>query len=1091
MTEKYLIGGTLYLLLGISTPALINGHFFDRYNWLIIPKFKPPTNHSMISARYQPYNRSFLDALKKLNPDQRAAVEHFEGPMLVIAGPGTGKTHILSARIGRILMETDTQAHNILCLTFTDAGVHAMRQRLLQFIGPEAHRVHIYTFHSFCNSIIQDNLALFGRRDLEPISELERVELIRVLLDGLDGDHPLINGRSDAYFYESHLRDLFQTMKSEGWTSTYVQKQVNAYLESLPQRQDFVYQTKRGDRQKGDLKIAKIEEAQLRMDRLKAAAALLPSYQQAMEKAGRYDYDDMILWVLQAFQKYPNLLRNYQEQYLYFLIDEFQDTNGVQNDIIRQLTAYWEQPNLFIVGDDDQSIYEFQGARLKNLSDFYQQYRQNIQVVLLKENYRSTPAILQASHQLIENNQVRVIHSLQDYPLEKKLIAASPERAQLQHVPTISSYPNRFQEETGIVLQLEALQQQGIPLNETAVIYARHKQADRLIQLLEKKGIPYNSKKNVNVLDVPIIRQVFRLIAYFVAEHQRPYSGEHLLFQVLHYPFFNIHPDDLAHISQRQAQFDWSEKPQWRDALTQLEQDALFPMADRAALTRFLEFHHHMLSGYEGCSVPLFVEKLINRSGLLRYVLDHNDKEWLLQALQAFTQFVTAEVARHPRISLSRLLEMINNMEANRLPITFTKTHYAAAGVNLLSAHSAKGLEFTHVFILDAVKDFWEPTVRSGGYRFPLPDTLTYSGEEDALEARRRLFYVAMTRAKTHLNISYSEADDKGKPLQASLFVEELLESGACQVNRAEIPTEKLTEMTALELQEILVPAQDSAAIAALLEGFTLSITALNRFLYCPLAFYYEQVLKAPVLVSEAAHCGIAMHHALQRLFEKMKSDKQKRFPPQKTLLRWFEQEMLRLSGFFSKTSFQQQLVHGKRQLAAYYDTHHDSWPQQVLVEYRPRKVELDGVPITGIIDRLDILPNDRVAIMDYKSGSHSSSKLKRPTEANPHGGSYWRQLVFYKLLYENYPGQLRRVEKGTISYLEANAKGEFPEYSITYNAKDMAQVTALITDTYQRIQTQDFYQGCGKPSCPWCRFLKEHQTLDSFADAEQESLDD
>ncbi|MEK7257490.1 MAG: UvrD-helicase domain-containing protein, partial [Bacteroidota bacterium] len=124
----------------------------------------------------QRYNQAFLRELDRLNPEQREAVEHIEGPVLVIAGPGTGKTHILAARIGRILMETDTQPHNILCLTFTDSGVQAMRRRLLELIGPEAHRVHIFTFHSFCNNVIQDNLDRFGRRDLEPLSDLERVE---------------------------------------------------------------------------------------------------------------------------------------------------------------------------------------------------------------------------------------------------------------------------------------------------------------------------------------------------------------------------------------------------------------------------------------------------------------------------------------------------------------------------------------------------------------------------------------------------------------------------------------------------------------------------------------------------------------------------------------------------------------------------------------------------------------------------------------------------------------------------------------------------------------------------------------------------
>jgi len=139
----------------------------------------------------QAYNEAFQEVLEQLNPQQREAVDQIEGPVMVIAGPGTGKTHILSSRIGRILMETDAQAHNILCLTFTDAGVNAMRERLLRFIGPEAHRIPIYTFHSFCNSIIQDNLERFGRQDLEPLSDLERVELLRKVLDTLPPEHPL------------------------------------------------------------------------------------------------------------------------------------------------------------------------------------------------------------------------------------------------------------------------------------------------------------------------------------------------------------------------------------------------------------------------------------------------------------------------------------------------------------------------------------------------------------------------------------------------------------------------------------------------------------------------------------------------------------------------------------------------------------------------------------------------------------------------------------------------------------------------------------------------------------------------------------
>ena len=148
------------------------------------------------------HNEAFEKIIAGLNPSQREAVETIEGPVLVIAGPGTGKTHILAARIGKILLETDAQPHNILCLTFTEAGVRSMRQRLIDFIGPEAHRVHVHTFHSFCNKIIRENLEVFGRKELEPISELERIELLQKLIDELPLDHRLRRGRgSDIYFY--------------------------------------------------------------------------------------------------------------------------------------------------------------------------------------------------------------------------------------------------------------------------------------------------------------------------------------------------------------------------------------------------------------------------------------------------------------------------------------------------------------------------------------------------------------------------------------------------------------------------------------------------------------------------------------------------------------------------------------------------------------------------------------------------------------------------------------------------------------------------------------------------------------------------
>jgi len=1042
----------------------------------------------------QQYNQAFQEVLQQLNPQQKAAVNQIEGPVLVIAGPGTGKTHILSARIGKILLETDAQAQNILCLTFTDAGVHAMRQRLLQFIGPEAHRIHIYTFHSFCNTIIQDNLERFGRQDMEPLSELERVEIIRQLLDELPLGHELRLGRNDPYFYEKHLQSLFQRMKSEGWTPESVESRIEEYLESLPEREEFIYKVNRGDIRKGDLKTAKIDNTVEKMQRLRAAVHLFPRYQQAMLRARRYDYDDMILWVLQAFREHESLLRSYQEQYLYLLVDEYQDTNGAQNEIIRQLVAYWEQPNLFIVGDDDQSIYEFQGARLKNLVDFYEDYTPGLKLVVLDRNYRSSQHILDASRTLIQQNTLRIVENLQELGIEKLLLARNKKFADAKIKPGIFRYPSLLQEEVALADQLETLHAEGFPLEEVAVIYAQHRQIEGLVELLEKKQIPYNLKRKVNILHLPLVRNFRQMLEYFQAEQRQPHSGAHLLYQILHFTFLDIHPHDIASLSVYQAQLGWEKQKPWRTLLAEVVSKGGFELQNKESLARFVAFEEQMQRDLASISVPAFAERLLNRSGLLGYVLQQENKSWWVQVFRAFIDFIRNEAARNPRLTLAQLLQTLDRMDGNRLPIALNQSAYAEAGIHLLTAHSAKGLEFQRVYILDCTSKYWEPRSRASSYRFSLPDTLTYSGEEDALEARRRLLYVAMTRAKESLQLSFSETDTVGKPLQPAIFINELLEDKELKIEDQQLDSKAMLEAEALKLEEQTlpaIPARDKATVDALLEGFQLSVSAMNRYQRCPLAFYYENVLRAPVLMRSAAHYGTAMHNALQRLFERMKADKEQVFPPEGQLLSLFEQEMQRRRAFIDAEDYERRLEAGKLHLAGYYQHYLGSWEKNVLLEYKPRNVEVEGVPITGSIDKLEQQGMLNARVVDYKTGSQSKSKLRRTTDANPLGGSYWRQLVFYKLLYENYPGNTRIVNRGAISYVEPDTRGEFVEREVNISSQDAAVVAQMVKEVYAGIMAHDFYTGCGEPNCSWCQLVKHNIMVDTFADPEIEALDD
>ena len=486
------------------------------------------------------HDEAFEQEIEKLNPAQREAVDHIEGPVLVVAGPGTGKTHLLAARIGQILKTTDAQAYNILCLTYTDAGTVAMRQRLLEFIGPIAYRVNIYTFHAFCNEIIQRYPDYFGNRDLEPISELETVDLLMKMIDGLETSNPIKRKKGKLYYEIPKLKDLFRKMKEESWTPDLIEKCIDEYLADLPLRDEFIYKranSKQGIKV-GDVKQAAVDKKAEQMKVVRAAAKLFPKFLSMMEEASRYDYNDMILWVLKAFKDDGDFLRTQQEKYHYFLVDEFQDTNGAQNDLLNYLIDFWDSPNVFAVGDDDQSIYEFQGARMKNIMDFYHRYENDMKVIVMEDNYRSSQHILDSSKTLIDNNKERLINSIEN--LSKTLIAKNEAIASSDLKPRILCYYNVKHEEAGIVDKLEKLKKEGVPLNEIAVIYRNHRQAEEIINLVEKKGIAYNVVKRIDILELPMIRNLLNLLTYLSLESKKPYSGEHLLFEIMHYSFFNV-----------------------------------------------------------------------------------------------------------------------------------------------------------------------------------------------------------------------------------------------------------------------------------------------------------------------------------------------------------------------------------------------------------------------------------------------------------------------------------------------------------------------------------------------------------------------
>src|SRR5215211_6473675 len=395
----------------------------------------------------------------RLNEQQKKAVDQVYGPVMVVAGPGTGKTEILSIRIGKILLETDVLPSNILCLTYTDAGVLAMRKRLLNMIGPDAYSVQIHSFHSFCNMVIQQNMHLFHKKELQPINELEQVQCLIQLIDSFDNDNPLKRFKTDAYFEAAYLKDLFGTMKREGWTTPFLLQKIAEYVENIIP-ETFYNKIKF---KKGIVELTVEGKKELeKMAKLKAAVQAFPLYQQILKEKQRYDFDDMINWVINVFETDADVLANYQEQYQFILVDEYQDTSGAQNKLVELLVSYWqeESPNLFVVGDDDQSIYRFQGANMENMRMLAGKYNDLLRVVLT-QNYRSVQPILDASHLLIQNNTQRLTNEFDD--LQKILTASNPNHRDIKIAPIIRSVSNEFEENILIAEEIRQLIDEGVP----------------------------------------------------------------------------------------------------------------------------------------------------------------------------------------------------------------------------------------------------------------------------------------------------------------------------------------------------------------------------------------------------------------------------------------------------------------------------------------------------------------------------------------------------------------------------------------------------------------------------------------------------
>ncbi len=1043
----------------------------------------------------------------RLNPEQKKAVDTIYGPVLVLAGPGTGKTQILSMRIANLLRsDAQVQPQNVLCLTFTDEGQKNMRDRLFRLIGPKtARHINVHTYHSFCSEVIQNNLNYFKKDQLELITELEELNYMTKLVLRMPKDNLFYSPKNPTKNI-GYLRNLFSKIKQEGWTSQELIGKVEEHLEEL--KNDDANRSSRGPT-KGQLKAAVQNEIK-RYEKTIQGAKLYDAYQDILKEHNRYEFADMILWVIELMKKDEGVLYDLQERFQFLLVDEMQDTNGTQLELVHLLTNYDTSPNVFVVGDDDQAIYRFQGANLDNLSNYRKKYAdQGLTSISLKTNYRSYQGILNSATKLIEHNKQRLIYEMPD--LSKELISFNTSNTQLDTKPILIEHPNPHYEYVYIVNEIDQLLKSGTKHNEIAILCTKNSYCRTMGAYLAKKDIPFFTKASTSLLHFVFTKQVLNMLRYIQSENKFPYSEDDLLFEILHYDLFEIDPQDVSKLYIDCYNYNKGKKKVDRKSLRQYVLDekeghglTLFNQSANR-IHEVVVLLEKLIKAKANNSLYRLMDIVSHRLNLIDYILKSEDKFEKLELLNSIYDLIKEESERRPDVSLEQFLDNVQAFEDNDIQLKYNKVFGNEKSVQVYTYHGAKGREYEHVFMLGCVNDQWEDKRKGGFHSLKIPPNIfqTTTDEKDD-EELRRLFYVGITRAKKQLYVSYYQQDQNGKQKSSSAFVNEMFGDAQEELQairqKNEMSREELVPYASLyvEATKVKLKQLEKEYVDRQLENFQMNVSALNSYLDCPISFYVKSILRAPSGKNESMTFGSVIHDTLEDFFVQMQANGNN-FPSKEELMKLLEHQMYGQRAKFSNEGYSLKKEYGEQILSGMYDKFIDTWCKDVRLEEHVAAV-VDGIKIKGFIDKVEFY-NNEVRFIDYKTGdkegAYAQSKLKKPnpkgrTQKARQGGDYWRQAVFYKILADESRKYILPVHIAKYVFVEPDKETkQIPDpVEFTFTAEDITLVKKQIKDTYTAIMDHDFYEGCGKEDCRYCGFMQDtNQDISVMELQENESL--